>query len=415
MKNGKMMQLLYGNTTIDMPIPENTSGLDVWYPPESDLKAINASDVYQILHNNPLPNIKNACVAIAVNDKTRPVRYDILLLPLLHYLEEMGITRERIVILIATGTHKPVTPDEFGSFLPSEVITTYRILSHDCDDMAQLVDLGSTTQGTPVLINKLFMETDVRITLGNIEPHHFMGFSGGAKTAGIGLAGRATIQTNHKLLLQPYTESGEYQRNPMRQDLEEIGDMIHITACLNAIMDYKKEIRHILWDSPRTVMQEGIPISKQLCQVEIEPLYDVVIASAGGYPKDINLYQAQKGLTNAAAICKPGGSILLVAECLEGPGNQQFFQFMHGKHSFTQVMQAFGKIPFQIGPHKAYLIARQGLQFALYLQSSMPDELVRRLLFNPISSLDQFYEQISPEGKRVALLPYATATLPYWN
>ncbi|NMC46496.1 MAG: nickel-dependent lactate racemase [Chloroflexi bacterium] len=410
-----MMQLLYGNTTIDLPIPEDTSGLDVWYPPESDLKALDAGDVYHILHNNPLPNIKNARVAIAVNDKTRPMRYDILLFPLLRYLEEVGIPKQRIVILISTGTHTPIPSSELDSFIPSEITSAYRILSHDCDDAAQLVELGNTTQGTPVFINKAFMAADIRITLGNIEPHHFMGFSGGAKTAGIGLAGRATIQANHKLMLQPYTESGEYQRNPMRQDLEEIGDKVHITACLNAIMDYKKEIRHVLWNSPRTVMQEGIPLSKQLCQVKIEPLYDIVIASAGGYPKDINLYQAQKGLTNAAAICKPGGSILLVAECREGPGNQQFAQFMHGKHSFAQVMRSFGDMPFQIGPHKAYLIARQGLQFALYLQSSMPDELVRRLLFNPISSPVQFYEQVSPAGRRIALLPYATATLPYWN
>jgi nickel-dependent lactate racemase len=415
MKKNEILPLLYGNTTVNMPIPGKTAGLDIWYPPESNLDALNAENVYQILDQKPLQITRNAHVAIAINDKTRPVRYDVLLVPLLHYLQAAGISRERIVILISTGTHKPILPEELSNFIPPEIVAAYPILSHDCDNPSQLVDLGSTSRGTPVLINQLFMEADIRITLGNIEPHHFMGFSGGAKTAGIGLAGRDTIQANHNLLLQPYTESGEYARNPMRQDVEEIGDKIRLTACLNAIMDYRKEVRHILWGSPRDVMQEGIIKSKQLCQVEIEPIYDLVIASAGGYPKDINLYQAQKGLTNAAMICKPGGNILLVAECREGPGNQQFTQFMQDKHSFTQVMQDFSKMPFQIGPHKAYLIARQGLQFNLFLQSCMPDELVQQLLFTAVHSARQFFDMVSPCGKIVAVLPYATSTLPYWN
>ena len=407
--------LPYGLKEISFKLSKKTSIIDVFYPPKIDKKPVNAEDVYQILHDNYLDLPENSRVAIAINDKTRPMRYDILLIPLLHYLEEKGIPDQKITLFISTGTHTPISADKFADFIPSEVVKNYHIVCHDCDDGSQLQHLGTTSRGTPVLINKDFYTSDIKITLGNIEPHHFMGFSGGVKTAGIGLAGRKTIEANHHLLLQPNTVTGEYEKNPMRQDLEEIGDFIHVKACLNAVMDHKKNVLNVLWNAPRVVMQEGIPESRKLTQVAIPPIYDLVITSANGFPKDINLYQAQKALTNTCMICKPGGSIILAAECREGPGNQKYTEFMQGKTSFPQVLDEFGKTPFQIGPHKAYLIARQGLKYKLYLKSSMPDALVQQLLLSPIHSIQEFLDTQNLSGMRIAILPYGASTVPYWE
>jgi len=409
----KTCTIPYGSGEISFQFPEKTPNYDVFYPPEPSQKPLTSTDVYAILSKNTVSIHPKSSVAIAINDKTRPVRYDILLTPLLHYLSDIGLPDDSITLFISTGTHTPIPEKEYTEFIPFDVVSRYRIICHDCDDASQLIDLGITKKGTPVLINRRFYAADIKITLGTIEPHHFMGFSGGAKTAGIGLAGRSTIEANHHLLLQPNTVTGEYERNPMRQDLEEIGDHIQITACLNAVMNYKTDVLQIFWDTPQTVMQKGIPESRQLTQVAIPPIYDLVIASAGGYPKDINFYQAQKALTNACMLCKTGSSIILAAECREGHGNQKYADFMYNKTSFQQVLDEFDKVPFQIGPHKAYLTARQGLKCNIYLKSSMPDDTVRDLLLTPILTIEEVLSKTDLSGMRIAVLPYATTTVPY--
>lgn len=408
----KELSLPYGSGKITLQLPEKVAQCDVFYPPVTQKAPYTAEKVYDLLQKSPLTLTSKKRVAIAINDKTRPVRYDVLLTPLLHYLQEAGVPHEAITLFISSGTHQTIPTSEYPEFIPPEVVARYAIVCHDCDDASQLLDVGTTMAGTPVLINRRFYEADIKITLGTIEPHHFMGFSGGAKTTAIGLTGRSTIEANHRLLLQPYTVTGEYERNPMRQDVEEIGERIKITACLNAVMNYKKDVLEVLWDTPREVMKKGIPESRRLTQVVIPPMYDLVIASAGGFPKDINLYQAQKALTNACMVCQPGGSILLAAECREGHGNQKYADFMQGKTSFQQVLDEFGKVPFQIGPHKAYLIARQGLKYRMYLQSGMADADVRDLLLTPIHSIDEYISHTDLSGMRIAILPYATTTVP---
>ncbi len=409
----KICLLPYGKGEIPLYFPENIINYDIFYPPAANKKAYSADDVRQLLNDYPFKITPQSKISIAINDKTRPLRYDVLLIPLLLYLKERGILDRAITLYVATGTHAPFLQKELHDFIPYEVTRRYEIICHDCDANEQLSYLGKTKMGTPIWINKKFLSADTKIALGNIEPHHFMGFSGGIKTVAIGLGGRATIEANHHLLLQPFTIAGEYERNPMRQDIEAIGDFNSDVLCLNSVMNYKKDVLQVFLGSPREVMQKGIPESQSLTQVKIPPVYDLVIASAGGYPKDINLYQAQKALSNACMICKDGGSIILVAECREGNGNQKYANFMQNKINFQQVLDEFEQIPFQIGPHKAYLIARQGLHHHLYLLSCMPDEVVQQYLFSPLHSFTDIFSQLDLSGMRIAILPYATTTIPF--
>jgi len=136
--------------------------------------------------------------------------------------------------------------------------------------------------------------------VGDIELHHFAGFSGGVKSAAIGLCGRQTINANHHLLLDQYSTIGEYDNNPLRQDIEEIGEMIGVNYALNAVLTENKEIIEVFFGDPIAVMRAGIELVKELTLVPVDDLYDLVIASAGGFPKDINLYQSQKAMTHAA-------------------------------------------------------------------------------------------------------------------
>ena len=149
---------------------------------------------------------KARSVAIAISDKTRPVPHAILLPPLLQALEKLGIPPGAITLIVATGLHAPMKEAEFADILPADILARYRVISHNAMAMEELVSLGKTRLGTIVQVNRAFADADLRLVVGNLEPHQFMGFSGGVKTAAIGLAGRDTINHNHALMLDPHSD-----------------------------------------------------------------------------------------------------------------------------------------------------------------------------------------------------------------
>jgi len=242
-----------------------------------------------------------------------------------------------------------------------------------------------------------------------------MGFSGGVKTASIGLAGRRTINQNHALLPHPKAKTGHYLDNPMRMEVEEIGQRMGVQFALNAILNDRKEIINVLFGDPTLVMENGIPLVKSLCQVPVKGTYDLVIASAGGYPKDINLYQSQKALTHASLITKDGGTVILLAACSEGIGSKGYEKFMDGVTSFQEVFRKFNDQGFEVGPHKAFLVARDASRLNIQLLSIMDPDLVREFLLSPIvdlkMKLSKAISELPPSG-RVAIMPNATITIP---
>lgn len=248
--------------------------------------------------------------------------------------------------------------------------------------------------------------------MGDIEPHHFAGFSGGYKTAAIGLAGMDTIRKNHALLKDIDSRIANFTTNPLRQDMEEIGRAAGIHLCLNAILDQEHRIIHCLAEDPEEVMVKGIPLSMDVCSLLVSRQYDLVVASAGGSPKDINFYQAQKALTHAAAVCKPGGTLVLVAACPQGSGSKSYEQFMQGIQSVPEIIARFEEIGFTIGPHKAFQIALQMQQFDVRVFSQMPKALTDLLLLNPLSDLQSLIDSTMNQGKSMAIMPHATTTIP---
>ena len=270
-----------------------------------------------------------------------------------------------------------MTPDEFPSILPAEILSRYRVVSHDSENADLLVNLGETSRGTPVWSNHAYVESDFKIVVGNLEPHQFVGFSGGVKSAAIGLAGLDTINHNHAMMTHPDSQLGEYETNPARQDVEEIGQKIIIHLALNAILNQNKQIVYALAGDPRAVMRAGIPLSRQVCQVGVPAKYGLVISSPGGHPKDINIYQAQKGLAHAALVTRPGGTIILAAACPEGTGSPHYEDWMAGKTSYAEVIECFNLEGFRIGPHKAYQIARDASKVRFLFCSEMDESFAR--------------------------------------
>jgi len=354
--------------------------------------------------------------AIAINDKTRPVPHAHLLPPLLRRLKDLGIPPQATRLVIATGLHPRMSPEEFPHVLPQDLIARYPVMCHDADDEENLVYLGTSSRGTPIWVNRSFAEADLRIVVGNIEPHQFEGFSGGVKTAAIGLGGRRTIDRNHAMVVDPRASLGRYADNPARQDVEEIGRRIGVHFALNAVLNWRKEIVTALAGEPRAVMEAGIPLSRQVCQVPVTSPFDLVIASPGGLPKDLNFYQSQKALAHASRVTRDGGTVILVAACPEGCGDPAYETWISNMHSHEEVLARFPQEEFRVGPHKAFLVARDAVRVRVILVSEMEPEQVRRLLLTPARDLHHALEiaaRTLPSDARVGVMPRASSTIPY--
>jgi len=419
----KPYQIPYGRSSLTFDLPETTQ-VD-WIEPAAVPPAANPIKVVHEALANPVDSRPLSAfgpvrsVAIAINDKTRPVPHEHLLPPLLAQIHSLGIPDDAVRLIIATGTHLPMGKAELPKILLPEIIARYQVVSHNCDDEENLVSRGITRRGTPIRVNRLFAESDLRIAVGNIEPHHFAGFSGGSKTAAIGLTARETINRNHIMLVEPGSRIAEYDHNPLRQDIEEIGDAIEVHFALNAILNGEKKIVHVLSGSPRQVMRAGIPISQALCQIQCDNKYDLVIASVGGSPKDINFYQSQKALSHASLFTRDGGVIILAAACPEGSGSQSYEKFMHGLTTPQAVFEKFSEHGFQVGPHKAFQVARDVVRVRIILLSEIEPDLVTKLLMIPAQSMKEALEYSSrllagsnSLQPRVAILPRATNTVP---
>lgn len=354
-------------------------------------------------------------VAIAVNDPTRPIPNHLLLPHLINLIEDASISPKNITFFISTGTHKELTNEEIYKLLSSEIANKYRTVVHHCDAEDSLTYLGQSTIGTPIYINSDYYAHDIKIVVGHIEPHHFMGFSGGVKSAVIGLGGRKTIESNHRLIFDKNAKMGKFYSNPMRNDIEEIGKIIGVDLALNVVLNSNKNILDAFYGDPYQVMIAGIEASKHACEVNKGRTYDLVIASPGGYPKDINLYQSQKAITHACSFLNKNGVVVLIAECENGAGNKLFEDYFHNKENYQDVIDAFEKEVFRVGPHKAYQLALQLRDHPIFLVSGMDAQNVENMFISPAKSIEEAISlsiDLILENPKIAILPYATHTMP---
>ncbi|MCP3935586.1 MAG: nickel-dependent lactate racemase [Actinomycetia bacterium] len=412
----------YGHSAVSAQVPDGLH-VDIVELPDTPSVATPLAEVQRAV-GQPVGDFdwarheRVSSVAIAINDKTRPVPHQHLLPPLLDRLAHLRIPDDAITFYIAVGGHPPMTPDEYPAVIPPEILDRFEVVSHDAECDADLVFLGDTTAGTPVWANRAYVEADLKIVVGTIEPHQFVGFSGGVKSAAIGLAGLATITANHTLMTHPDSQIGTYTTNPARSDVEEIGELIGVDVALNAILDQGREIVRAVVGAPVAVMEQGTPLARELCQVAVGHDYGLVVTSPGGHPKDIDVYQSQKAVASAARIVRPGGTIILVASCPDGAGSDHYERWVSQRHSRQEVVDVFANEGFHIGPHKAYQIARDTEWATLIVCSDMSDETARRLLLDPAddlqAALDRALARLEP-GEPIAVLPHAATTIPYLN
>lgn len=350
-------------------------------------------------------------IVIITSDITRPMPSKLVLPILLEELYRAGITDQSITIVFGLGTHRPQTEQEKRYLVGDDILERIYCVDSDPKDC---VRLGSTTSGTPVDIFRLVAEADRRICLGNIEYHYFAGYSGGAKALMPGVSTKAAIQANHRRMVEEDARAGKLKGNPVRADIDEVANFLSIDFILNVVLDEKKNVVKAVAGHYIEAHREGCRFLDSLYQVKIPQTADIVITSAGGYPKDINLYQAQKALDNAKYAVKPGGIIILVATCKEGLGEDTFEQWMleaTEPHDLIQRIQ----LNFQLGGHKAAAIAMVLETVKIFLVSEMKADLVKKLFMEPYAevqtALDAALGQLGHEAS-VCIMPVGGSTLP---
>jgi lactate racemase len=321
---------------------------------------------------------------VVVSDVTRPCP-SYKFLPAL--LDELApLSPESITVLFALGGHRGHTPEEQAQLVGPEVMARgVRLLDLDA---AECVPMGATTRGTRLEVFKPYLEADLRVCTGNIEYHYFAGFSGGAKAVVPGLCSYAAIRDNHSMMLQPAARAGILEGNPVRADLDEAGGLVGIDFILNVVLDEQKRVIKAVAGHYLEAHHEGVRFYDERCDLKIDTAADVVVASPGGRPKDINLYQAQKTLDNVSGAVRKGGTVILVARCREGFGQQVFEEWMCGMGT-PQVLVDRIQREFVLGGHKAAAIAGLLTDVDVYLVSEFPGEVVRSMCMRPFATVDE--------------------------
>ncbi len=349
-------------------------------------------------------------VVIITSDITRPMPSKTVLPPLLEELCQKGVSLSDVTIVFALGSHRSHTEEEMKYLVGEDVFNKVKCIdsSKDC------VHMGTTTMGTPVDIFTPVAKADRRICLGNIEYHYFAGYSGGAKAIMPGVSTRAAIQSNHSAMVKAEARAGAMDDNPVRQDIEEVVDYCPIDFILNVVLDEKKKIIKAVAGHHIKAHREGCKFLDSLYKIAIPERADIVLTTPGGYPKDINLYQAQKALDNAKHAVKEGGVVILLAACTEGLGEEVFERWMLNASSIDSTIDDIQK-NFELGGHKAAAISLVNKKAQIYLVSDMEADFVEKLFLKPFSdvndALDCAFKKLGKDAK-VLLMPFGGSTLP---
>lgn len=311
-------------------------------------------------------------VAIVVDDSTRKTPSEVMLLSVLTELNSAGVKDENVTVIFGCGTHRAVKPDEAEELIGKEAIKRLKFVSHCCTD-PELVYVGTTkTHGNKVYINRIFAEADVRVLLGDVNYHYYAGYGGGRKSVLPAVSGEITIKQNHALMVSFNAKAGNLQDNPVHIDMTEAARLAKVDFILNIVENKEGKIVRAFAGDLEAAFLEAVKLVDEMYRVYVDRRAEIVVVSSGGHPADINLYQACKGLDNALDVVKRGGVIILVAECLEGHGNQVFYDWM-SRLGDQKTVEKEIKRNFLIGGHKAYYLLKALQNHPLILVSTLPD------------------------------------------
>jgi nickel-dependent lactate racemase len=357
-------------------------------------------------------------ICIVFTDITRATPNERIIPWLLEHLKD--VPREQITLLNSTGTHRPNTQVELEKMLTPEVVARYRVINHECEKEEDLVQLGTTRDGSPALINRHVVEANVRIITGFIEPHFFAGFSGGVKGIMPGCAGLQTVMSNHgaKNIGHPNSTFGITDGNELWEELREIALRVGPSFLFNVTLNEARQITGVFAGDILQAHKEGFEFVRRSAMQKVKTPFEIVVTTNSGYPLDMNLYQGVKGMSAGARILEDNGLLILACECREGvPDNSPLDKFLRSAKSPEEILSMLATPGF-VRPEQwqAQIQALIQRRAKVMLYSSLPEEIVRTVFLTPCrdigAAVKKRLDELGPNA-RVAVLPQGPLTIPY--
>jgi len=410
----------FGKSTLSIAIPECAVVLE---PVHSD-PLENPDKIAEEILKNPAgsPPLKDIIspedsIAIVTSDITRPAPNRSIVTWIMN---ELKTEPEKVTIIIGTGSHRPCTKSEIETMFGPEITGRYKIINHNAFEQQGLKKTGTDSKGTEISLNREYCDADVRIVTGFIEPHFFAGFSGGPKGVIPGIAGIGTIMAFHSAEMIAHENStwGILEGNPLQEMAKQYMKTAPPHFMVNVTMNGKKEITGIFAGDCKKVHEAGAAFVKKDAMIPCRETFDIVITSNSGYPLDLNLYQAVKGISAASSIVKKGGAIICIAECSDGiPDHGNFRKIMTMEKSPGEIHEMIMEPDFSMFDQwQAQKLSSILNRAKVFLHSTLHDDTVSKMHLHPCRNVEETINCLSKKnhGKAtMAVLPQGPMTIPY--
>ncbi|ADV64033.1 Protein of unknown function DUF2088 [Isosphaera pallida ATCC 43644] len=414
----------YGKTGLNVDLPDDRTLPPLTIrpaPPLDDPEAEVVRCLAEPIGSPPLLDLargkRSACILVC--DITRPVPNPVLLRPILRTLHAAGLATQDILILVATGLHRPSTPAEKVEMLSEEIARTYRVEDHYGTRLEEHTYLGTTPNGVPAWIDSRYVQADLKIATGLIEPHLMAGYSGGRKLICPGIAAFETVKLWHgpRFLEHPLADCGFLEGNPVHEENTRIARMAGCDFIVNVTLDGARRITSVVAGDMEQAFLKGVAFVETVVKAAVPAPVDVVVTSSAGHPLDLTFYQAVKGLTGALPIVKPGGTIVIAAALAEGLGSPEFQSLFEEHPTLEGFMEAILKEEsFTVDQWQLEELAKVRRKARVkFVSDGVPAAVLSRCHVEPVATVElavaQALEQYGPEA-RVAVIPKGPYVLP---
>jgi len=417
------IEMAYGREGLKIDLPETADVLEPKYTPRlQNLEEEILRSLRYPIHSKSLQDLvsPDSRVAIVHTDTTRATPNQIILPPLLRELELVGVHRENIILITGLGTHRRQSEQETRKLLGDFIFDRYRCIQHDPEDLIQLKTIHDDS-GKEYLLNRAYLEADIRILTGFIEPHFFAGFSGGPKAVLPGIAGKSSIIENHgpAMVSHPKANWGITDGNPIWEEINRVAHLTRPSFILNVTLNAKKEITAVFAGDLRTAHKLGCDRVKESSMIEVDHPYDIVVTTNSGYPLDQNLYQSVKGICAAENIVKQGGNIIIASACEKGlPKDSNYAKILSDNNSIEDARVMLSRtgpvVQEQWQVHKQISVQQKAVVY-VYSDGLSNDE-IRQALFIPCQTIEGVIQELMDiygTQVRICALPQGPQTIPY--
>lgn len=432
-----LVNIQYKNRYFEIRVPDDATIYRTYYrEPENDARKLVQNAVRNPVKSPPLSEKLRKSgvrsVVIVVSDITRPIPYADFLDTVLEEIEDAGVPRENIIILIAMGMHRPSTAEEREYMFGQQVCERYRIMDHRADKPDELVKISGTSKaGRPIELNRCFVEADFRIVTGLVEPHFMAGFSGGRKSICPGLCSLETVKALHSFtfLDDPSARNGNLEGNPLHYESLSVARKADAGFCLNLVVDRKHRVVEAVAGDLEESHKTACKLVNQYACPQVEQEKDLVLTSCGGYPLDATFYQSVKGMVSCLPAVKRGGVVISIGNCSEGIGSIEYQNIMYeysGRwEEFLDHIRSNGDIikdqwQFQM---QTKILQHVGDENLIFVNDGLSASDLARLNVNGIhvpedciqQRVQELLDGLVYEGRSVAVIPEGPYCAPLYT